>query len=87
MTAKSAVAASQLRFDLNTATAAQLDLLPRIGPKLAARIISHRQQHGPFRRLEELQEVAGIGPKTFATIKSMLNVSPTISGSGRPGRR
>ncbi len=54
--------------DLNTATAAQLEELPGVGPVTAAKIIAWRTEHGRFSRLEELQEVSGIGPKTYAEI-------------------
>jgi competence protein ComEA len=48
---------------LNTAGAGELERLPRIGPALAARIVEYRRQHGPFRRVEELENVRGIGPR------------------------
>jgi len=56
------------QLDLNAATAAQLDTLPGVGPVTAERILSWRADHGRFRRIEELQEVEGIGPKTYAQI-------------------
>lgn len=52
-------------LDLNTATEADLDRLPGIGPVLAARIVAHRTAHGPFRTAEDLLAVPGIGPKLF----------------------
>lgn len=55
-------------IDLNTASAAELDLLPGIGPALAARIIEDRAAHGPFRSLDDLDRVSGIGPKTVAKL-------------------
>ena len=48
-------------IDINTASAAELDELPGIGPALAATIIEYREKHGPFRSAEELLEVYGIG--------------------------
>lgn len=56
------------RFDLNTATAAQLETLPRIGPVLAQRVLDYRRAHGPFRSVDELQNVRGIGEKTVAGV-------------------
>ena len=61
-------------INLNTATAAELQRLPRIGPKLAARILAHRDAHGPFRRVEDLVQVRGIGKKTLAGLKPYLVV-------------
>ena len=61
-------------IDLNTATAAELQRLPRIGPKLAARILAHREAHGPFRRVQDLVQVRGIGKKTLARLTPYLVV-------------
>src|SRR5579863_4220845 len=49
-------------LDLNTANAEQLDALPGVGPATAQRIIDYRQEHGPFRNVDELEGVPGIGP-------------------------
>ncbi|MBL0170172.1 MAG: helix-hairpin-helix domain-containing protein [Gemmatimonadaceae bacterium] len=54
--------------DVNRATQAELERLPRVGPALAGRIISWREQHGPFRSLEDLRHVRGIGPATAALL-------------------
>jgi competence protein ComEA len=62
------------QLDLNAATAAQLDTLPGVGPVTADRILKWRSDHGRFRRLEELQEVEGIGPKTYAQIAPHVRV-------------
>jgi competence protein ComEA len=48
--------------NLNTADVATLDGLPGIGPVLAQRIVDHREEQGPFRQVEDLLDVAGIGP-------------------------
>ncbi len=53
------------RMNLNTATQAQLELLPRVGPALATRILDYRRTHSGFRRPAELTEVKGIGEKTL----------------------
>ncbi|MEK7330565.1 MAG: helix-hairpin-helix domain-containing protein [Candidatus Eisenbacteria bacterium] len=55
-------------LDLNRASAEELDTLPGIGPVLAARIIAHRQRHGPFGSPEELLAVRGIGPRLLARL-------------------
>jgi competence protein ComEA len=70
----SANSGSSPQVDLNTATATQLDSLPGIGPVTAERILAWRTEHGSFRRVEELQEVEGIGPKTYADIAPHVRV-------------
>jgi comEA protein len=64
-------------INLNTATAEQLDSLPGIGAKVAARIIEYRQKNGPFRKIEDLMNVRGIGEKAFLKMKNRLSVGPT----------
>lgn len=61
-------------INLNTATLADLDGLPGVGPVLAARILDWREEHGRFSSVEELQEVPGIGPSTFADLKDRVRV-------------
>ncbi len=56
------------RLELNAASAAELELLPWIGPALAARIVAERAVSGPFRSVAELARVRGIGPRTLARI-------------------
>jgi competence protein ComEA len=60
--------------NLNTATAADLDTLPGIGPALAQRIISYREQHGGFRKVEDLLDVPGIGPAKFDELRDLVAV-------------
>jgi competence ComEA-like helix-hairpin-helix protein len=55
---------------LNSASAAQLELLPGIGPKTAASILTFRKQNGGFQTVEQLLDVPGIGPKTLEKIAS-----------------
>lgn len=59
---------------LNTATLEQLDTLPGVGPVTAQRILDWRQLHGRFNSVTELQEVDGIGPKTYADIAPNVRV-------------
>jgi competence protein ComEA len=58
-----------LRIDVNSATEAELGALPRIGPALARRIVEDRSVSGPFRTLEDLDRVPGIGPRTIEAIR------------------
>lgn len=61
-------------IDINRADAAALDVLPGVGPALAARIVAHRDAHGPFASVEGLVDVAGIGPKTLERMRGMIVV-------------
>lgn len=61
-------------IDLNTATVADLDTLPGIGPTLAQRILDWRAEHGRFSAVEELREVTGIGEQKFADIEPLVTV-------------
>ena len=58
--------------NINTAGEAELVKLPRIGPAIAKRIITFRNKNGPFKSIEDLQQVKGIGKKTIYNIKPYL---------------
>lgn len=62
------------KININTASAEELQKLPRIGPKVALRIIEFRKQNGPFKKTEELMKVRGIGEKMFAKLKDQIVV-------------
>jgi competence protein ComEA len=62
------------RIHLNTATAAQLESLPGIGPVLAGRIVEHREKSGPFVEVEDLLDVAGIGEAKLVEIRSLVDL-------------
>jgi competence protein ComEA len=74
------------KINVNTATAAELAYLPRLGSKVAARIVEHRKEK-PFARPEDLMEVKGIGEKLFTTLKPYVAVSgpTTLSAKVRSG--
>lgn len=63
------------KVDLNTAGLEELQALPGIGPALARRIVEHRREHGPFRRVEDLLEVKGIGEKSLLRFRDLVMVS------------
>ena len=62
------------RVNLNTATAQQLEALPGVGPVTAAAIVAWREEHGGFTAATELQEISGIGPKTFSKLEPHITV-------------
>ena len=61
-------------ININTASAAELDTLPGIGPAYAERIIAYREAHGPFSSPAEIVGVKGIGSKTYENIKDRITV-------------
>lgn len=60
--------------DLNTATLAQLQSLPGVGPVLAQHILDWRSQHGHFSAVSQLQQVSGIGPSKYAALSGRVKV-------------
>ncbi|MBN9177359.1 MAG: ComEA family DNA-binding protein [Microbacterium sp.] len=66
--------ASDGRVNLNTADAAALDTLPRVGPAIAERIIQWREDNGPFTSVDDLLSVPGIGDKMLASLRDLVTV-------------
>lgn len=64
----------QLQININEANETELTLLPHIGPSLANRIILYRTSTGPFQKVEDLQNVKGIGPKIVNQVKDFCTV-------------
>jgi competence protein ComEA len=60
--------------NINTASVSDIEALPGIGAKTAARIVEYRQKNGPFKKVEELMNVRGIGEKNFLKLKPQLTV-------------
>jgi competence protein ComEA len=61
-------------ININTASVKELDALPGIGAKTAALIVEYRQKNGPFKKIEELMNVRGVGEKSFLKLKPQLTV-------------
>ena len=71
-TAAGAAASTGGVVNINTASADQLQLLPRVGPALAARIIEFRETSGPFRSIDEIIAVKGIGESSFDVLEKYI---------------
>ena len=69
-----AVATADSPVDLNAATVDELTKIPGIGRVTAERIVQWREQHGPFRRPEDLMKVKGIGDKSFDKLRPYVKV-------------
>ena len=76
-----AAATTTSPINLNSATQAELETLPGVGAKTAARIIDYRQKKGPFKKIEELMNVQGIGEKSFLKLKPQITVASTPEGA------
>ena len=68
-------------INLNTASAAALENLPGVGAKMAERIVEYRQKNGPFKKIEDLMNVKGIGEKNFLKLKARLSVGAPKASS------
>jgi len=66
--------AAKSRINVNSATVAELDTLPGLGPVMAQRIVAYREQHGPFARLEQLREAKLVNASTFEKIKDLVSL-------------
>ena len=60
--------------NINAASAEQFEALPGIGAKMAARIVEYRQKNGPFKKVEEMMNVKGIGEQSFLKLKPYLTL-------------
>jgi competence protein ComEA len=66
-------------ININIASAAELEKLPGIGARTAGRIVEYREKNGPFKKIEELMNVRGVGEKNFLKLRSQISV-----GSPKP---
>ena len=62
------------KVNINTASQAELEGLPRIGPAIAREIVDFRSKNGAFKKIEEIMKVKGIGEKLFNQLKDMITV-------------
>ena len=62
-------------INLNSASAEQIALLPRVGLKLAERVVEYRKTNGPFKKVEDLMNVSGVGEKSFLKMKPLITVT------------
>ena len=69
------------KVNINTANIDQLQTLPRIGTKVAERIIEFRKKNGKFKKIEDLMKVRGIGEKTFNKMRNRITVKGSKNGS------
>jgi len=63
-------------ININTASSAELESLPGIGPTTAQKIIEYREQNGAFVSIEDIINVSGIGPGLYERIKDLITVGP-----------
>ena len=71
-------------MDLNRAGAAELDLLPDIGPAKANAIARHRAAHGPFRSIDELARVPGVSARLVGRLRSLVTLGTPLPGGESP---
>jgi comEA protein len=75
-TEKAAKPTAASPVNLNTASSAELQGLPGVGPSMAGRILEYRQKNGGFKKIEDLMNVKGIGEKSFLKLKPLVTVTP-----------
>ena len=73
-------------ININTASVVDLERLPGIGAKTAGRILEYRQKNGPFKKVEELMNVRGVGEKNFLKLRTQISVTApkTEHPTGQP---
>jgi competence protein ComEA len=71
------------KVNINTASVEQLQALPGVGPKLAARIVDYRTKSGAFRATQDLMNVKGVGEKNFAKLEQWLVVGEPAKAAAK----
>ena len=69
-----AVSNDQNALNINTASAAELEIIPHIGAGLASKIVEHRERYGAFRKVEDIMLIDGISNKRFREIEDLIKV-------------
>ena len=70
---------SEKKVNINTASVEELTVLNGVGSKVAARIVSYREEHGPFQHPVDLMNVKGIGPKLYERNQTLIVVGPAAA--------
>lgn len=73
--------------NINSASQKQLEELPGVGPAKAKAIIDYRKKNGPFKSVEDIKKVDGIGDATYNEIKGDLVTKGTTTGVGKPAEK
>lgn len=73
--------------DINTATAAQLESVSGIGPKKAEAIVEYRKKHGPFKSVDDLDKVKGLGKASIDKMRSELTVGKAKKAATAPEKK
>lgn len=74
----------EAKLDLNRATMAEFERLPGIGPVLAKTLWENRERHGPFRTVEDLKRVKGIGAKRLELVRPLVTVHASETTKRKP---
>jgi len=72
------------QVNINTATRTELIQIPKIGEKMADQIVEFRKANGPYKRIEEIMNIKGIGEKTFLSIKPYITVGVQSASKNKP---
>jgi len=72
------------QVNINTATRTELIQIPKIGEKVADQIVEFRKINGPYKRIEEIMNIKGIGEKTFLSIKPYITVGIQPANKNKP---